>query len=287
MKAAIVGLVRGRSAIQGYSKLIRRNRLLHRNFNRRFGYPVIIFHEGNILPEHQRVMSRLTPNLSFVDLSGKAFVTPSHLPAEYRIEIGYKHMCRFYAMQIYDFVREFDYILRLDDDSFLESPIQYDLFGYMAQQEFVYGYVHKEDEYHQETVATLPRFTQGYIQKHGIDIKCSLSDIDVLYYYSNFTITQVAFWHQEKVQDYLRAVDESMGIYQFRWGDALLQTLALKMFCDPNQLHYFQDFRYSHDSHQWANYQRSNHAGILDPWRKRIKKRFERFYLEYLLNHLN
>ena len=66
MKAAIVGLVRGYPTIYSYSKLIKRNKLLHKNFNRRYNYPVIIFHEGNILPEHQKLMAYLTPNVTFI-----------------------------------------------------------------------------------------------------------------------------------------------------------------------------------------------------------------------------
>jgi hypothetical protein len=286
MKAAIVGLVRGYDNLENYSNLIHRNRLIHRNFNKRFNYPILLFYEGNILPEHQRVISKLTPNVSFADVSGKAFIALPNIPVDSnksRSGIGYKHMCRFYAMQIYEFTKDFEYILRLDDDSFLESTIKYDLFEYMKEQNFIYGFVHKEYDYHEQTTATLPIFTLEYIKNKNVKIKCSLNAIDTEYYYSNFTITQTAFWNKPKVQDYLRAIDESMGIYQFRWGDHVIQTLALKMFGDPQQIHYFQDFRYTHQSHKWSNYGRKP-MNILDRVWKKLERRFEFHYAQYLLS---
>jgi hypothetical protein len=286
MKAAIVGLVRGYSSIQSYWKLVRRNRMLHRNFNKHFGYPVIIFHEGNIHPSHQSVISKLTPNIVFFDVSGKAFFEPSDLPIEYKNQIGYKHMCRFYAMQMYDLVGDFDYIMRLDDDSYIDSPIKYDLFSFMQKRNFIYGYIHKENDYHKDTVTTLPAFTQEYIRKNNIQINCTLDDINALYYYSNFVVTSVPFWKRPDVQGYLHAVDESLGIYQYRWGDHVIQTLALKMFCEPERIHLFHDFRYSHGSHQWSNYELAVPARLSNQWGNKIRKLFEKHYLKYLLDHL-
>jgi hypothetical protein len=287
MKAAIVGLVRGYSSIKSYWKLVRRNRLLYRNFNKRFGYPVIIFHEGNILPEHQRVISQLTPNIIFEDISGKAFVTPENIPIQFQENLGYKHMCRFYAMQIYELVGEFDYILRLDDDSYIESPIKYDLFSYMQKRNLTYGYIHKDLDYHKDTVATLPVFTLEYIRKNKVQINCTLDDINALYYYSNFVITSVPFWKRRNVQEYLHAVEESIGIYQYRWGDHVIQALALKMFCEPDKVHFFNDFRYSHGSHQWTNYKLRTPVNLYYQWGNKVRKLFERHYLQYLLDHLN
>ncbi|MDD2921952.1 MAG: hypothetical protein PHQ36_06665 [Anaerolineales bacterium] len=288
MKAAIVGLIRGHENIDGYSKLIHRNRLIHRNFNKRFNYPIILFHEGNILPAHQRVISKITPNVLFVDISGKAFIAPPGVQADAgggRSGIGYKHMCRFYVMQIYEFVKDFEYILRLDDDSFLESPIKYDIFKRMKERDFIYGFVHKEYDYHEQTVATLPAFTLEYIKNKNVKTKCPLTAIDAEYYYSNFTLTQTAFWNTPEVQDYLRAVDESLGIYQFRWGDHVIQTLALKMFGEPEKIHYFQDFRYSHQSHKWSNYGKT-YADILDRLWNKLERRFESVYARYLSKRL-
>jgi hypothetical protein len=188
---------------------------------------------------------------------------------------------------VYEYLKEFDYFLRLDDDSFLDSPIRYDLFSFMKERSLVYGYIHAENEYHAQTLATLPTFTHDYIVKNNIKIMCAPAEINALYYYSNFTITEVSFWRRLEVQNYLTEVDESLGIYNYRWGDHIVQTLALKMFCDPQQIYYFQDFKYSHGSHGWANYQRKSYGVPGESIRKRVMKRLSRIYLGTMLKVVN
>jgi glycosyltransferase involved in cell wall biosynthesis len=192
-------------------------------------------------------------------------------------------MCRFYTLQVYDYVKEYDYILRLDDDSYIESPIRYDLFDLMRDEDFDYGYIHKEMDSHAETVATLPKFTRRYIREQGVDVHCAMNDIDALYYYTNFTVTRVAFWGQPEVQAYLRAVDQSLGIYQYRWGDHIIQTHALKMFSRPERIYHFQDFKYTHGSHTWRNYQEGHLRLTMRNLTKRLRRKIQSLYLNYLL----
>ena len=57
-------------------------------------------------------------------------------------------MMRFFAMEIWNFFAEWNkatgctyrYIFRMDEDSFLHSPIRYDIFDFMRSNEYVYGY---------------------------------------------------------------------------------------------------------------------------------------------------
>ncbi len=279
MKAAIVGLVRGYDTIEGYERLIQRNRLIHRNFNEQFDYPLLIFHEGNIRLKHQKVMQNLTPNITFIDISGRAFILPENIPNEWQKNLGYKHMCKFYGMQIYDILSDYDYFWRLDDDSLIYNKINYDVFDLMESNNYVYGFIHGEQEYHQETVETLPAFTRDYIDRQGADIKCGMDAIDAYYYYSNFTITSVKFWHKPEVEAYLKAIDDYQGIYRHRWGDAVIQTLALKKFAEQEKTHHFQDISYAHISHKWKNFQdRKNLGYILE----KFENRFYKYYSKYL-----
>lgn len=279
MKAAIVGLVRGHDTINGYQRLIQRNRLVHRNFNNQFDYPLLIFHEGNIQLNHQKVMQKLTPNITFVDISDRAFTLPANTPTVWQKNLGYKHMCKFYGIQIYDILSDYDYIWRLDDDSLISSKINYDVFRLMESNNYIYGYIHGEQEYHQETVETLPAFTRNYITRQNIDINCDLNDIDAYYYYSNFTVTSVRFWHKPEVQAYLRAIDDYQGIYRHRWGDAVIQTLALKMFAEQDKIYHFQDISYAHTSHKWKNFQEKKNIGYIF---EKLENRFYQYYSEHL-----
>lgn len=269
MNAAIVGLIRGYRDLQSYYRVIRRNRLLHKNFNARYGYPVILFHEGNIAGEHRDHIAALTPNVEFVDVGASDFSSRPETDALSSKDLGYRNMCRFYSLGIYDHLTDFDYVMRLDDDSYLESKIGYDIFEYMLSNNFDYGYIHSEFDSHVETIETLPNFVLKYIEKNQIKINCDLLDIDCLHYYSNFHITRIGFWLRSDVRDFLKAIDEDGGIYRHRWGDHVIQTLALKMFSDPTQLHCFTDFRYTHYSHRWSNYEWG--------WKQIIDDRYHKF----------
>eukprot|EP00966_Prymnesium_polylepis_P060716 1408741-Prymnesium_polylepis.1 len=49
-------------------------------------------------------------------------------------------------------------------------------------------------------------------------------------YFTNFFVARVAWWHRPEVQGFLDAVNESGGVYRHRWGDAPVQTAALRLF---------------------------------------------------------
>ena len=48
-KSVIMGLIRGHKDLKKYDdNVIKRNTLIHNNFNVRYNYPLVIFHEGNV-----------------------------------------------------------------------------------------------------------------------------------------------------------------------------------------------------------------------------------------------
>lgn len=248
MRNAIVGLVRGYEDFDGYKSLIRRNELLHSNFNKRFNYDVIIFHEGDIKKEHQNRIKEFTPNIKFIDVSDRAFKVSQNI--DYSKEgLGYKHMCRFYAVQIYDYLKEYDYYMRLDDDSYIMSEIGYDIFKFMYNNN-IYGYRFSKLDGHAETIRTLPKATLRYVKVNNINIKCSIKEINHQNFYNNFHISRLDFWRREDVRFFLKYIDQQGGIYRHRWGDSTIQALAVKMFAEPDQIYQFNDFDYYHASHE-------------------------------------
>lgn len=248
MRNAIATLTRGYEDFSGYKSLIRRNELLHSNFNMKFNNDVIIFHEGNIKQEHQTRIKELTPNIKFVDVSEKAFCLLTGINCQKEV-LGYNHMCRFYAMQIYDYLDGYDYYMRLDDDSYIMSEIRYDIFKFMQENDIVYGYRFSKFDGHAETARTLPKTVLRYIKTNKIDIKCDTANINHQNFYNNFHVSKVNFWKREDVKAFLKYIDEQGGIYRYRWGDSTIQALAVKMFTEPKQIYKFDDFDYYHASH--------------------------------------
>jgi len=103
--AAIVCLTRGYPDLRDYDLLIERNRSIYETMNRHRTrqYPLVVWHEGNILPEHQRYIASLELNsdLRFVDVS-PVFQAPEGLKEEDLVEywtLGYRLMCRFRSIR--------------------------------------------------------------------------------------------------------------------------------------------------------------------------------------------
>jgi hypothetical protein len=120
--------------------------LLFANYNNRFKQTVLIFHEGDFSPEDQKAVARGRTEIQFKEIH---FETPSFLRKEEIPEIwggkfgmGHRHMIRFYAVQVFDILEALgiDWFFRMDDDSFIHSKIDYDLFGFMESNNYEYGY---------------------------------------------------------------------------------------------------------------------------------------------------
>ena len=57
--------------------------------------------------------------------------------------MGYRHMCRFFSGEIYkqSVIRKYDYYLRLDTDSFIHTPLNYDIFTWAKNNHCDYGFI--------------------------------------------------------------------------------------------------------------------------------------------------
>lgn len=261
--------------------------LLYTHYHARFRHDVLIFHEGDFDVEAQEAVRRGRPEIHFqkVDFSLPAFLDPASVPTEWtdgkgaRFGMGHRHMCRFYAVELFDRLEAlgYDWFFRMDDDSFLHSPIDYDLFAFMEERNLTYGY--------RVDVLEAPRCSRGFAElvhayalAEGIDLsgfqhaRVSIGRRLQVFaeavwhelrraparapsqpyahwcYYNNFFITPLAFWKSEPVQQFLRFLDRSGGIYRYRWNDLLIQSAAVQLFLRPEQIHKFTDWSYEHAS---------------------------------------
>ena len=265
MKCAIVGLVRGYDSWYRYKQLIERNDRIHRYFNYKYNYPIIIFHEGNIKKKHQHKLKSLTPNISFVEVTNfhdLPYVKHNIFKRIYRIALkkvckitfpdsmnGYKNMCAFYAFKIYDYLKDFDYYWRLDEDGMLMKEISDNPFEVLKNSNAYYGYIYSGVDQHIQTLNTLMPYVKNYIKENNIKVKGNMDEINMDNYGSNFMVTELSFWKQAEVQKFLEEVKRQNGVQQYRWGDANIQALALKMFCVQEKRIKLTGFHYYHASH--------------------------------------
>lgn len=212
-------------------------------FNRKFEYPIIIFHEDyseKLKQELQGISSCI--QFTKVKLRIPDWIDKNEIPEYFgdRWNIGYRHMCRFHSYYAYEYLRDFDYYWRLDTDSFLKAPINYDVFGVMKKNDYIHGYVGTFTE-RESVIKDLWEVTQEYAEANGIHLP---AEWDRKCYQMNFDISKTDFWLTNPYKKYFDYLDKLGGIYKYRWGDIPIRTLALIMF--KSKIHHFKDIKYQH-----------------------------------------
>ena len=260
-KCAIVGLIRRDPP---FESVIERNRLIKKYIEKyhseSYSAPIdlLIFHEGDITKEEQdHIVKSGGIECQFVDISD---IIPDWSGqcclkcGEYDDgpwNMGYCNMCRFYFCELAKICKDrgYEYFMRLDDDSMLNSS-KYDVFRYLKDHEADYGYCDGDaPEYHQPTLATLPSFVKKYVSENPNDTNSlvNIDENDTRQYYNNFCVIRTDWWMQPKVQKFVEEVKESDGLYRYRWGDAPLQRFTLEIF-DAKCLK-VKGLNYHHGSH--------------------------------------
>ena len=174
----------------------------------------------------------------------------SQKPQRSSITYGYKYMCKFFAVDMYDLLKDFDFYLRVDSDCFLKN-LKYDIFQWAEDKNLGYGYLARKLEVHGPTKQTLPSWTQKYTQKCAVTPKSPMGlPMGMCFnFYNSFHIGRVSFFLRPEVVDFLRAVNESGRILSHRWGDSTIQAYAVRLFMEPRALFRLPNVTYVHGSH--------------------------------------
>jgi hypothetical protein len=181
-------------------------------------------------------------DVRFIDTADKGF--------SLREKYGYKYMCKFFGIDIYNYLREFDFYMRCDTDCFLKKP-EYDIFQWAETNHVSYGFALRKLEAHGPTKHLMPKWVSNYMSN------CSLQATSPMEYpmstcfnfYNNWHIGRVLFFLQPDVQHFLHAVNASGHIISDRWGDSTIQAYAVRMFMQESQIRQVPNFVYTHGSH--------------------------------------
>jgi hypothetical protein len=258
---------------------------LFRNFNKKYNYPVIILHEGDYdLKSQDEILSGIRENnkscVSFKELDKSDFVLPEHIdrarvekiidlqPVPYWRNMGYRLMCNFWIKNFQKYTEDYDYVMRLDDDSIIEEPVVNDLFKIMQDKKLIYmsNIIHVDcgvcnygmkDFFKKIMPEHAEKINNGlFIDKkmqlednnpshqkikelckinEGDDIS-SIINIDMpIMYYNNYFVTDTKFWKRDDVKDYTDKIFNNGSIFYYRWGDAPLQTLIVSIL-EPERI---------------------------------------------------
>jgi hypothetical protein len=183
--------------------------------------------------------------------------------------LGYRHMCHFMSMRWFHALATYEHAMRVDVDvcvqRFVHNP-----FEVMREQRLVYGYGLQTQERHAETLETMPPWVASYAAAaFGIAPNSSGAlDIVEQIFFTNLFVSRVDWWLRcdvsspacllacgtprtwpvlpmkqssrileppslAQVRRFLGALEDSNNIFLHRWGDAPIQTAALRLLAPP------------------------------------------------------
>lgn len=251
MKCCIVYLIRGNdSSLRQFERSLA---LLKRNFLPWSPAEVVVFHEDNLDPARLDGRSSGVP-LQFlkVDFSGVPPALAS-VPVSSR---GYRHMCHFFANDIFlrPELADYDYQMRLDDDSLILSPLEFNVFERMRERGYKYAYraVIKDKP---QVCAGLWPTAGAYFEKAG-SVRPFADIRELAMYYTNFEICDLRWFRAAPWQDFFRAIDAAGGIWRYRWGDAPIRYLGVQGLLADNEIEQLCELDYFHQSRWRAGHRR-------------------------------
>ena len=241
MKTAVFCLTRGYQNPAMYSRLITRNMSIQKLIGT---FPdLVLFHEGNISPVHRQFIESKTPAMKFKWIQVPfSFPTDVPLPPETISTFydgscypGYHVMCEFHTCDVWDYLKDYDVVLRVDEDCILQSEKWSGVFDCVSI-ETPYRTPMFDIEIHDLTNKTLPEWL-------GEDAHL----YDRTMPYTNVFVSRMDIWNRSDLRQWIETVRQSRGCIKYRWGDAPLHGVILKKFGIGHGV--MNGYDYYHGSH--------------------------------------
>jgi hypothetical protein len=214
--------------------------------NNNYKYPFIIFHDQNFtLTMRQQILSCVLKNHTQVDISFALVDFQTSVKPAGRSQlnkpIGYRLMCRFWTYDIFYHSAiiqgQYDYLMRMDADSYFSDATKKDLFLYMKRKELDYMYRSKYWEPSTPMDSILELFS----------IKSRWFRLDCIY--NNFFIIRLKWYYEnELVQDFVHELIRDDLMLREYIGDGCAHAAMLKI--DSRiRVKFMKDFSYGHNFH--------------------------------------
>jgi hypothetical protein len=252
-KIAVAVLTRGYQNLNQYNTLIKRNISIANHLGELRQIDILIFHEGNILDLHQNYIQKFTPflNLKFINISEYAFKPEkkdiSVFEPTRAFGLNYRHMCSFWFIDFWNFVKDYDMILRIDEDCIIDFNIP-ELFLLLNQKTAVYGAWTRDQDF---VTHGLNKFTQRFIKETVRTTQNIIPHIPSGPYTNVIGLNLKVLRENTLLNSYIDKVKSLDYIYIFRWGDLPLWGEVLFYFCNSKSYLKYDKIKYFHGSHNF------------------------------------
>ena len=242
---------------------------LNVNYNKVFKYPILIFYHGSKYDDldFQDSIKSINPDVqtTFHKLECKI---PDHLQEKdlfYNLDCsyvrksfpksreGYLHANHFWNnFMDHPELKQYEYMMRIDDDSWFKAPIDFDFFEELDNQNKLMGTGYHWNHVNDRVIDTRLNFyqwIQHYVQKHNVDVKhqdlkkylsegendvvqerkCNKAFHEMKQMSGNCSIYNRKLFETESWKTYLKEFNDVAGGYRYRWGDCEVQSFYYYM----------------------------------------------------------
>lgn len=252
MRNCIAVLTRGYKDMKSYNILIKRNKHISNNLNDKT-IDNLIFHEGNICEEQQLYIKSQTPDLKiqFLDISSIAFLPEKKdiiIEKAHSVGLSYRHMCSFWFVNFFDAVTNYDKLLRIDEDCFIDSNIDA-IFYLLDKSVFVCASFFKD---HWSVTEGMNYFSLDFINRHRDSFRFKKTDKKSPEgpYTNVFGLSLKPIRDNTIFKNYKDDIDKSNMIYKRRWGDLPLWGEVIYYIFGDDAVIIDKNIRYFHGSHR-------------------------------------
>jgi hypothetical protein len=236
-------------------------RSVEKYFN--YNFPIIIFHEDYNEEDKKFITSDFPDfNISFQRVD---FSIPSHIKdfADERIlklNSGYAMMCRFFCgvMQRHEALDNYEYYVRLDDDSFFIDPkppnnIVEELKGLGGK--YLYRSSYTENHGYEKTMEILEGGMGGFPADYFSNEVMRSEMMFRKMIYNNFHISSISWWRSKELIDLFSEMER--WIFKHEVWDSNIHTLLCAKLLKRDEVFLSKDWAYGHNQH----YFKYNHMG--------------------------
>ncbi|CAF3851611.1 unnamed protein product [Rotaria sp. Silwood1] len=189
-------------------------------------YPFIIFHDENFTSDmRQQILSCVLQNnrkinISFALANFQTSIQPSN-ESRLKRPMGYRLMCRFWTYDIFYHAAirlgSYDYLMRMDDDSYFSNVVREDLFLYMKKQKLDYLYRSS----YEDSFDSMHPILQHFLNKINLRLACIYNNM--------FVIRLKWYYESERVQSFVHELIRDNLMLREYIGDGCVHSAMLEI----------------------------------------------------------
>lgn len=254
---------------------------LERTWNHKFNYPWTFFNDEPFTEEFKKATQKVTNAECRYEIIPKDhWAVPSWISEQLMEESGkileeqnvgyarmksYHQMCRWNSGLFYHHpaMANMQYYWRVEPHVNFYCDVDYDVFRWMRDHNKTYGFtINLYDS--PQSIPTLWPETMKFLASHPNALAEDnamgwLSDskrrpehnkiangYSTCHFWSNFEIADLSLWRSPVYEAYFEHLDRAGGFFYERWGDAPVHSIAVGLFEQAKNVHWFKDIGYRH-----------------------------------------